>query len=142
MSKENTTTQNRIARKVYLYILRSTGSDDKFKIKAYFNNDVKRTFTRIEGFDEQKPHSPYIYRVELDFTIDDQNRLFIKDNGEELMVKDYRLQLSRKIIMSDKTYRDYNDEKDRYIEDPRHIEHYFLFDVNFSKNLLDSPPGE
>ncbi|CAF3343766.1 unnamed protein product [Rotaria socialis] len=147
MATENNANENNIIpkqtnRKIYFYILRNTTPDEKFKVKAYFNNDVKHTFHRAPGFDEQKQNSPYIYLLELDVIIDDQERLYIVDQNEQLQVQSFRLRLSRKIPQTDKTFRDYNDDKDRFIDNPRHNKHYFLFDVNFAKNLLDSPPGE
>jgi hypothetical protein len=131
-----------IQRKIYLYILRNTTAEEKFKIKAYFNNDIKCTFNRVEPFDERVPISPYIYRTELDLIIDKQDRLFINLQNDLIPIQTYRLRLSRKILQTDKTFRDYNDDKDRYIEDPRSTVHYFLFDVNFARNLVDSPPGK
>jgi hypothetical protein len=132
----------RIHRKIYLYILRNTTVEEKFKIRINFHNDIRYNFNRIDTFDEKMATSPYIYRVDLDLFIDNQNRLFINYQNTLVPIKDYRLYLSRKIFKSDSTFRDYHDDKDRYIDNPHSITHYFLFDVNFSKNLVDSPPGK
>jgi hypothetical protein len=128
--------------KIYLYVLRHTTIEEKFKIKAYFNNDIKFTFTRLESVDDKAANSPYIYRAELDLAIDSQRRLFYSDSLGLLPIRHYRLRLSRKIFNTDTTYRDYNDEKDRYIDNPYLISYYFIFDVDFARNVLDSPPGK
>ena len=129
-------------RKINLYVLRNTTADDKFKIKAYFNNDIKCTFNRIETFDEKVPISPYIYRAELDLIIDKHDRLFVILQNGSVPIQNYRLRLSRKIPQTDTTFRDYSDDKDRCIENPRSTVHYFIFDVNFARNLVDGPPGK
>jgi len=128
--------------KIYLYILRNTTIDDKFKIKAYFSNDIKYTFIRNGLIDENATNSPYIYRAELDLVIDNQGRLFYNHQNGLLPMQHYRLRLSRKIFNTDTTFRDYNDDKDRYINNPHSIAHYFIFDVDFAKNLVDSAPGK
>jgi hypothetical protein len=129
-------------RTIYLYVLRNTSIDEKFKIKASFNNDIRCTFNRIEAFDEKKDISPYIYRLELNVTIDNDNRLYVNHQNAPVEIESYRLRLARKIPQTDRTFSDYKDEKDRYIDDPRSTTHYFLFDVNFSKNLVGSPTGK
>ena len=146
MSKENNDVTNQptlTQRKIYFYILRNTTIDEKFKIKAYINNDIKYTFTRVQTFDE-KPSttSPYIYFIEMDLIYDKQGHLFIRLPDGLLPIRNYRLCLSRKIPQTDKTFRDYNDDKDRYITNFDSTKHYFLFDVNFAKNFVDSPPGK
>ena len=128
--------------RIYLYVLRHTTTDEKFKIKAYFENDVKFTFTRLEPVDEKASSSPYIYRAELDLAIDSQRRLVFMDQQGSLPIRYYRLRLSRKIFSMDTTYRDYNDEKERVIDNPCAVSYYFLFDVDFARNRLDSPPGK
>ncbi|CAF0809248.1 unnamed protein product [Rotaria sordida] len=151
MSKENNGVNNvdqqiingkKTSRTIYFYILRNTTIDERFKIKAYFNNDIKCTFNRAEVFDEKKNNSPYIYCLELNITIDDQDCLFINHQNTLLPIENYRLCLSRKIPQTDRTFRDYNDDTIRYIKNPRSTKHYFLFDVNFVKNFVDGPPGE
>ncbi|CAF3395094.1 unnamed protein product [Rotaria sp. Silwood1] len=127
---------------IYFYILRNTTVDEKFKIKAYFNNDIKYTFNRAEIFDEKKNNSPYIYCFELDLIIDEQDHLYIHYQNDLLPIENYRLRLSRKIPQIDRTFRDYNDDTFRSIDSPRSTKHYFLFNVNFAKNFVDSPPGE
>lgn len=127
--------------KIYLYVLRNTSIEEKFKIKAYFNNDIKYTFNRIETVEEKSTHNPYIYRAELDLIIDNQNRLYFNHYNGLLPISYYRLRLSRKIFNTETTFRDYNDDKDRYINSPFTAGHYFIFDVDFIKNLVDSPPG-
>jgi hypothetical protein len=131
-----------IQQKIYLYVLRNTTAEEKFKIKAYLNNDIKYNFERLEAFDEKLAINPYIYRAEVDLIIDPQDRLCVSLPYGLLQILNYRLRLSRKILQSDKTFRDYNDDKDRLIENPRSIAHYFLFDVNFARNLVDGPPGK
>jgi len=128
--------------KIYLYILRNTTIDDKFKIKAYFNNDIKYTFSRNALVDENSTNNPYIYCAELDLIINNQGHLFYNHPNGLLPIQNYRLRLSRKILNTDTTFRDYNDEKDRYIDNPYSTAHYFIFDVDFAKNLVDSPPGK
>jgi hypothetical protein len=123
-------------------VLRNTTTEEKFKIKAYFNNDIKYTFIRMDSVDEKATTTPYIYRAELDFIIDNQSRLFYNHPNGLLPIQYYRLRLSRKLFNMDSTYRDYNDEKDRYINNSHSTTHYFLFDVDFAKNLVDSPPGK
>ncbi len=127
--------------KIYLYVLRHTTAEEKFKIKAYFDNDVKVTFTRLESVDDKATSCPYIYRAELDLVIDSQRRLFYNDPIGLLPIQHYRLRLSRKLFSSDSTYRDYNDEKDRNIDNPYLHSYYFIFDVDFARNFVDSPPG-
>jgi hypothetical protein len=131
-----------VYRKIYLYTLRNTTADEKFKIKAYFNNDIKYTFNRAEAFDEKVPISPYIYRAELDLICDHQNQLCINHQNVLVPIQNYRLRLSRKIPQTDRTFRDYNDDKDRCIDNPHPIAHFFLFDVNFARNFVDGPPGK
>jgi hypothetical protein len=128
--------------KIYLYVLRHTTIEEKFKIRAYFNNDIKFTFTRIETVDDKAPNSPYIYRAEVDVVLDNQRHLLCNTQIGLLPIQYYRIRLSRKIFNTDTTYRDYNDEKDRYIDTPYSISHYFIFDVDFARNLVDSPPGK
>ncbi|CAF4430977.1 unnamed protein product [Rotaria sp. Silwood2] len=151
MSKENDITNDldqqminpkQTSRTIYFYILRNTTVDEKFKIKAYFNNDIKYTFNRAEVFDEKKNNSPYIYCLELNLIIDDQDRLYINYQNGLVPIEHYRLRLSRKIPQTDRTFRDYNDDTFRYIDNARFTKHYFLFDVNFAKNFVDGPPGE
>ncbi|CAF2385070.1 unnamed protein product [Rotaria sp. Silwood2] len=151
MSKENDITDDldqqminpkQTSRTIYFYILRNTTVDEKFKIKAYFNNDIKYTFNRAEVFDEKKNNSPYIYCLELNLIIDDQDRLYINYQNGLVPIEHYRLRLSRKIPQTDRTFRDYNDDTFRYIDNARFTKHYFLFDVNFAKNFVDGPPGE
>lgn len=127
--------------KIYLYILRYTSNEDKFKIKAYFNNDFKYTFNRLEAIDEKATRSPYIYRADVDLILDNQNRLCFNGNNILIPVQYYRLRLSRKIFNTDTTFRDYNDEKDRYMNSYT-TSHYFLFDVDFMRNIVDGPPGK
>lgn len=133
----------RIKEKVYFYILRYTTSDEKFKIKAYINDDIKYTFQRAPDLlEEFKSHNPYFYILELDLIIDGSNRFYINQENKLVPFSYYRLRLSRKIPQTDRTFRDYNDDKDRFINDPQGTKHYFLFDVNFAKNFVDSPPGK
>ncbi|UJR36511.1 hypothetical protein I4U23_029232 [Adineta vaga] len=127
--------------KVHLYILRNTTIDEKFKIKAYLNNDIKYTFHRIESFNGQEAVCPYIYRADIDLILDTQDRVYVKLENGRLPITYYRLRLSRKIPHSDTTYRDYIDEKDRVFDNPRSTVHYFLFDVHFAKNIVDAAPG-
>jgi hypothetical protein len=131
-----------IRQKFYLYILRYTTTDEKFKIKAYINNDIKYTFQRMDPVDERSTNSPYIYRADLDLIIDNQGRLFCPLQEGLLPIEYYQLRLSRKIFNTDTTFRDYNDEKSRSIDKPYSTTHYFIFDVDFTKNLVDSPPGK
>jgi len=128
--------------KIYLYVLRNTTIDEKFKIKAYFENDIKYTFTRMEPIDEKSTNSPYIYRAELDLNINNQGRLYFNHENGPLLIEYYRLRLSRKIFKTDTTFRDYNDDTERRINNPHSTVHYFLFDVDFTRNLVDSPPGK
>ena len=142
MSKENSGVTNQLARKIYFYILRNTTIDEKFKIKVYINDDIKYTFTRIETFDEQPSTTrSYIYSVGLDLINDKQGHLFISLPEGLLPIRNYQLRLSRKFLQLDTTFRDYDDDKDRYITNFDSTTHYFLFDVNFAKNFVDSPPG-
>ena len=136
------TTLMPMERKVYLYVLRSTTAEEKFKIKAYFSSDIKYTFNRDEAYDDKAVISPYVYRTELDLNIDNQDRLSVRLSNGSFPIQTYRLRLSRKILQTDKTFRDYNDDKDRYLDNPRSIVHHFLFDVNFARNLVDGPPGK
>jgi hypothetical protein len=131
-----------VHRKIHLYILRNTTADEKFKIKAYINNDVKYTFNRSEAFDEKVSISPYIYSTEIDLITNNQGHLCVNYQNNLLPIHFYRLCLSRKIPQTDRTFRDYNDEKDRYVGNPSPVAHFFLFDVNFARNFVDGPPGK
>ncbi|CAF1080280.1 unnamed protein product [Adineta steineri] len=124
-----------------IYLLRCTTAEEKYKIKCYVNNDVKFNFNRDKAFDEKGSMSPYIYKAEVDLIINKQDHLFLKLQNGSLPIQNYRLRLSRRIPQTEKTYRDYNDDKERYFDNPRSTQHYFLFDVNFARNFADGPPG-
>ncbi|CAF1549778.1 unnamed protein product, partial [Adineta ricciae] len=126
---------------IHLYILRSTTIDETFKIRAFLNNEYKYTFRRIESFNEQERTGPYIYRADVDLYLDTQDRPHIKLENGQVPIFSYRIRLSRKIPHSDTTFRDYNDDKERTFENLRTTVHYFLFDVHFTKNIVDAAPG-
>ena len=130
-----------ITRKIYVYVLRNTPADARIKIRASFDKEIRYTFNQVEVFSERDATSPSIYILELPIDIDHQQRLIVGEQHERWFVSTYRLRLSRKIPHMDKSFPDYKDDQDRELFNPRSTTHYFLFDVNFGKNVMNSPPG-
>jgi hypothetical protein len=129
-------------RKIYVYVLRNTPADARIKIKASFDREIRYTFNQVEVFNERDPMSPSIYILELPIDIDHEQRLLVGEANERWFVSTYRLRLSRKIPHLDKSFPDFKDDQDRDFPDPQSTTHYFLFDVNFAKNVMNSsPPG-
>ena len=128
--------------KIYLYILRYASIEENFKIKAYFENDIKFTFNRLDIIDPKSKTSPTIYCAELDLAVDQDGTLYFHHPHGAYPIQNYRLRLSRKLASMETTFRDYNDARERTIDNPFRINHYFLFDVEFADRMLvDSPPG-
>ena len=125
--------------KIYLYVQRYATVEENFKIRAYFENEIKFTFHRLEIIDPASKMSPFIYRAELDLGMDQNHRLYFNDSHGLIRIGNYRLRLSRKFAGLDSTFRDYNEAKTRSIA---LCGHYFIFDVEFADRLVvDSPPG-
>jgi len=128
---------------VRLFLLRNGKSDDNFKIRAFFDQQIKCPFNSTESIDlhTEKEHQTFIYLAELKLAIDREKKLYHQtDHGLEPLGP-YNLCLSRKLPRLDTTYRDYVDEQLRFIANPFLNEYYFLFDVDFQKKTVDSPPG-
>ena len=130
-----------VRRKIYVYVLRNSPPDARLKIKASFDHEIRYTFNQVEAFDDRGTSNPSIYILELPIEIDQEKRLIVNDNLGRWPVSTYRLRISRKIPRTDTSFVEYKDEQNREFLDPQSTTHYFIFDANFGKNMLSSPPG-
>lgn len=128
-------------KKVFVYLLRNSKIDDNFKLRADFDGDIHLNFNICECFNSLENSRPCIHILEFDADIDQHNRLIVSDKFGKWQASTYTLRLGRKLYKIERSYRDYKDEKQRFLFNPNLIQHSFLFDVYFKEHTVDRPPG-
>ncbi len=118
---------------------------DDFKLKADFGNKIIITFNEEHQFHSKDNLTAFIYTLHLNGEIDNNKQLCIINKDGFKPIDKYHLILSRPrpVTVYPKMYHQEKvNQEHKLAENFENPDDYFLFDIQFSKEMMLEPPGE
>jgi hypothetical protein len=118
---------------------------DDFKLKADFGNEITLTFGEGHRLRSKDNLIPFIYTLDLDGEIDDSKRLRISYKDGFKLIDKYHLIISRPTpvtVYPKLHHQEKVNQEHKLVENFENPADYFLFDIQFSKEMMLEPPGE